>query len=111
MSASNFVAALFALSLLLVMVPVAASERTEVDFFKACTASSNLSPAVCECSARKAKGELTAEEFTLLVATLAGNDKLVAQLRSKLPAEQVMKSGTFMLRGPSQCAKESAATA
>jgi len=90
-------------------LPVAAAERTEADFVKACSASSNLSPAVCECSAKKAKGELTADGFALLVASLEGNDAVAAQLRSKLPIDQTMKAGTFMLRGPSQCAKETAA--
>ena len=90
-------------------LPAASAERTEADFVKACTASSNLSPAVCECSAKKAKGELTADGFALLVASLEGNDAVAAQLRSKLPIDQTMKAGTFMLRGPSQCAKETAA--
>jgi hypothetical protein len=91
--------------------PAAASERTEDDFVKACTTSSNLSRPVCECSAMKAKGELTPDGFALLVATLEGNDAAAAQLRSKLPIDQVMKAGTFMTRGPAQCAKESAEAA
>ena len=88
--------------------PALASERTESDFVKACTASSNLSQAVCECSAKKAKGELSADGFAFLVASLEGNDEVTAKLRGKLPIEQTMKAGTFMARGPSQCAKEAA---
>jgi hypothetical protein len=44
------------------------------------------------------------------VATLEGNDAVTAQLRSKLPIDQVMKAGTFMTRGPAQCAKVSSAS-
>lgn len=91
-------------------LPVAAAERTEADFVAACVASSNLSQAVCECSARKAKHELSPDGFALLVATLEGDDSTAAQLRGKLPVDQTMKAGTFMLRGPSQCAKEATAT-
>lgn len=92
------------------MPPADAAERTESDFVKACTATSNLPPAVCECSAGKARGELAPDGFTLLVAMLEGNDTVAAQLRSKLPIDQLMKAGTFMTRGPAQCAKASSAT-
>jgi hypothetical protein len=92
---------------LLAWIPCAgAAERTEADFVKACTASSNLSAAICACSAAKAKAELTADGFALLLATLEGDDKTAAELRSRLPLEQVMKAGTFMTRGPAQCARE-----
>lgn len=83
-----------------------AAERTEADFVKACTTSSNLSAAICACSAAKARAELTADGFALVVATLEGDDKTAAELRSRLPLEQTMKAGTFMTRGPSQCARE-----
>ncbi len=83
-----------------------AAERTEADFAKACTASSNLAAAICACSASKARVELTADGFALLVAMLEGDDKTAVELRSRLPIDQVMKAGTFMARGPSQCARE-----
>jgi hypothetical protein len=110
MSTLKFVATLFTLNLATLAVPADASDRSEADFVKACTTSSNLSAAVCECSAKKAKGELTPDGFSLLVASLEGNDAAAAQLRSKLPIDQVMKAGTFMTRGPAQCAKASSAT-
>ncbi len=109
MTGSIPAAALFATTLAGFCMPAAASERTEEDFVKACTTSSNLALPVCECSARKARGELTPDGFALLVASLEGDDAAAAQLRGKLPVDQVMKAGTFMARGPSQCAKESAA--
>jgi len=111
MSISDVAAVLFALNLAVFFAgPAVASERTEGDFVKACTAGSNLSPAVCECSAKKARGQLTPDGFALLVATLEGNDAAAAQLRGKLPIDQVMKAGTFMARGPAPGAEESPAT-
>ncbi len=107
MTRSIFAAALFATMLAGFCMPVAASDRTEEDFVKACITRSNLAQPVCKCSARKAKGELTPDGFALLVASLEGDDATAAQLRGKLPVDQVMKAGTFMARGPSQCAKES----
>jgi hypothetical protein len=109
MSTLRFAGALFALNFVAFSGPAFAAERSEEDFVKACTASSNLSPAVCECSAKKAQAELTPGGYSLLVAMLEGNDAAAAQLRSTLPLEQVMKAGTFMTRGPAQCAKESPA--
>lgn len=109
MSMPSPLMSLLALALMTLALPVSAAERTEADFITACTASSNLSQAVCACSARKAKSELTADGFALLVASLEGDDNTAAQLRSKLPIDQTMKAGTFMLRGPSQCAQEAAA--
>jgi hypothetical protein len=110
MSKAKFESVLFAISVAVFACPALASDRTEGDFVKACTTSSNLSPAVCECSARKAKSELTPDGFALLVAMLEGNDAAATQLRGRLPIDQVMKAGTFMARGPAQCAKDSAAT-
>lgn len=110
MSVPATVTPMLALGLLAFALPAAAVERSDADFVKACTTSSNLSQAVCECSARKARGQLTADGFALLVAILEGNDDAAAQLRKKLPIEQTMKAGTFMVRGPSQCAQEAAAT-
>ena len=104
---ANSVVSLAVLGLLAFVPRIEASERTEADFIAACTANSNLSPAVCACSAGKARGELTPDGFSLVVATLEGNDAAAAQLRGKLPIDQLMKAGTFMTRAPAQCAKAS----
>lgn len=96
----------FALCLLMIDIPANAAERTEGDFAKACLSSSNLSKEVCECSGKKAKGELSPDGFALLVAMLENNEEVSTSLRSKLPVDQTMKVGTFMARAPAQCAKE-----
>ncbi len=106
MHGSQMIAAIATLALAVMAIPAAATERSESDFVTACTKSSNLSSAICECSAGKAKGELSPDGFALLVATLEGNDSVAAQLRGRMPLDQVMKAGTFMSRGPAQCAKE-----
>ena len=104
-NAGRFVA-LVALSVIAFSPRAIAEDRTDADFTKACTASSNLSAAICECSAAKARSELTPDGFSLLVATLEGNEPAAAKLRSKLPIDQVMKAGMFMTRGPAACAGE-----
>lgn len=86
MSTSKFAGALFALILATLASPAVAAERIESDFVEACTASNNLSPAVCECSAKKAKAELTPGGYSLLVAMLEGNDAAAAQCAKESPA-------------------------
>jgi len=102
--------ALVALSIVAFSPRAGAADRTDADFRKACEAGSNLSAAVCTCSAAKARLELTRDGFSLLVATLEGDETAAAKLRSKLPIDQVMKAGTFMTRGPAACAGDSATT-
>ena len=106
MSIKSSIAAMLVLALTALALPAVAAGRSDADFVKACTAHSNLSQAICECSARKARSDLTPDGFALLVALVEGNEPVAAQLRSTLPFEQVMKAGTFMLRGPAACAKE-----
>jgi hypothetical protein len=99
---------LVALSVVAFSPRAIAVDRTDADFTKACAASSNLSTAVCGCSATKARAELTPDGFSFLVATLEGNETAAAKLRSRMPIDQVMKAGTFMTRGPAACASEAA---
>lgn len=99
----------FALVLLASLVSAAgALARSEDDFVKACLGSSNLSPEICRCSAKRAQAELSPDGFAFLVATLEKNDAATAALRTKLPLDQTMKTATFMTRGPAACAKEQA---
>ena len=44
-------------------LPVQAAHRSQADFVNACRANSNLSEAVCTCSAQKATRELSAATF------------------------------------------------
>lgn len=93
---------------LAVGLPAQAAQRSQADFVNACLSSSNLSEAVCTCSAQKSTRELSPDGFDLLVAILENDEAASASLRSKLPLAQTMKAATFMARGPAQCARESA---
>jgi len=82
--------------------------RSEADFVKVCQTSSNLSKDICDCSAKKAKADLSPGGFAHLVATVEGNPEKAEATRAGLPLDQIMKSSTFMVRGPAACAKEAA---
>ena len=75
-------------------------------FIKACLASSNLPRAICECTAKKAKDELSANGFAFLTASLGNEEAKAAELRGKLGLQEAMTAGTFMTRGPAACARE-----
>jgi hypothetical protein len=96
-----------ALCLWVVALP-AGAERSNADFVAACTSSSNLPQANCECAAGKAQAKMSADGFAFLVATLEGDQAASDALRAKLPLDQMMKAATFMTRGPAQCAREAA---
>ncbi len=75
-------------------------------FVQACLASSNLPRPVCECTAKKAKDELSANGFAFLTASLGKEEAKAAELRGKLNVQEAMAAGTFMTRGPAACARE-----
>lgn len=104
MSKKGITFALAALQACAVIQGAAASDRNDTDFIGACVASSNLPEAVCACSAAKARSELSPDGFSLLVATLEGDEAAAAKLRSNLPMDQIVKASTFMVRGPAACA-------
>jgi len=75
-------------------------------FTLACMAHSNLSRSLCECSGRKAEDQLSDDGFALLIAILERDEPRAADLRGKLGVSEVMAAGTFMTRGPAECAAE-----
>ncbi len=75
-------------------------------FVQACLASSNLPQPICECTAKKAKDQLSPNGFAFLTASLAKEDAKVDELRGKLSVQEAMAAGTFMARGPVDCARE-----
>lgn len=79
-------------------------------FVTVCLSSSNLSRPICECTARKAKDQLSANGFAFLTASLGKEEAKAAELRRKLSVKEAMAAGTFMTRGPADCAKELAGT-
>jgi hypothetical protein len=73
-------------------------------FSKACVSSTNLSQAVCDCTAKKAQKELSPNGFDFVVASMGEDKDLTAELRGKLKMQEAMTAGTYMTRGPAACA-------
>ncbi len=88
----------------------ASTDGDVADFVAACTASSNLPGPTCECAGRKAKAQLSAKGYEFLVASLRNDAERTTQLRGELTVEEAMTAGTFMVRGPAECARERAGT-
>ena len=68
-----------------------------------CGTTTNMSASVCRCIGEKAKTELQGETHDLLVAILEKQDERAAELRVKLPVQEVMKAGMFMVNTPKTC--------
>lgn len=85
-----------------------ASETAAVDvsaFTEACMASSNLERAICECAGGLAASEMSQNAFAFLVASLNQDEARTEALRAELSIQEAMSAGTFMARGPAQCAR------
>ncbi len=76
-------------------------------FVEACLSSSNIDRPICECTAQKAKRELSPKGFDFVVATLRQDDRRTATLRTEMTIQEMTQAGTFMTRGPAQCTKGS----
>lgn len=94
-----FIAVIFALPLL--MNQAVADDKEA--FIEACLSSSNIERAICECTAQKAKQELSPQGFAFVIATLRQEDQVAAKLRAEMTIQEMTQAGTFMTRGPVQC--------
>ncbi len=92
----------------LLTVPSVAGAATVADFVTGCTTTTNLGAALCECSAKKAQGEMSPKAFEFLVAIVAKDKAAQAALAPQLSVEEMMKAGTFMTRGPAACGRQQA---
>ena len=84
--------------------PVLADEAA---FVEACLSSTNIERSTCECTAQKAKQELSPKGFEFVVATLRRDDPVTAKLRAEMTVQELTQAGTFMAHGPKQCTQES----
>ena len=75
-------------------------------FVEACMSSSNLDQPMCECLAKKAEAELTADGFTYLVAALNQDQATLTALQGKLGVEETTKVAMFMVNKSPECAME-----
>ncbi len=71
------------------------------DVAAACKASTNMGAAVCDCLARKAKAELSADEQAFVVAALKEDDEAATRLCGELTLQSAMKAGLFMTKAGS----------
>jgi hypothetical protein len=74
-------------------------------FVEACLSSTNLERSTCECTAHQAKQTLSPQEFDFVVAMLRQEDSVTATLRTEMTVQEMTNAGTFMTRGPKQCAQ------
>ncbi len=90
------------------LVGIAASGCSqEGRFAKACEASTNLSPEVCECAARRAKETLSADAMSFVIATLEKDGDRARSLGENLTLGEAAKAGTFMVTTPARCMLDS----
>lgn len=75
-------------------------------FVEACMSSSNLERPMCECLAKKAEAELTANGFTYIVAALNQDEATITTLQSGLGLEETAKIAMFMVNKSPECAME-----
>jgi hypothetical protein len=67
---------------------------------------SNLERPIGECAGKKAKERLSPKAFEFLVASLEGDEKKTAKLRTELSVTEAMAADIFMVSGSAQCAQE-----
>ena len=78
----------------------------EQEFTDACTSSSNLGEAVCECLANQAQEDLSDKGIEFLIAGMSGDMDRTEELRGELDVDEAMAAGMFMVHAPASCAEE-----
>lgn len=73
-------------------------------FAAGCDASTNLGKAFCECAAKNARDELSAEGFAFLAASFDGDEEELAKLREKLGPAEAIGASMFMVNAYKKCA-------
>jgi hypothetical protein len=68
-----------------------------------CSGTTNLTAELCRCIGEKAQSDLSPQAGDLLIAILDKQEQRAAELRGKLPVDEVMKAGMFMVNAPAAC--------
>lgn len=68
-----------------------------------CSSTTNLTAELCRCIGEKAESDLSPQAGDLLIAILDKQEQRAAELRGKLPVDEVMKAGMFMVNAPAAC--------
>lgn len=82
----------------------AAAVADDSAFVTACMETSNLGEAICACTARKAREDLSETGYAFLLATLQQDEERAEELRGELRIQEAMQAGMFMVNAPKECA-------
>ena len=69
-----------------------------------CHAQLNMPAGACACLGRTAGEELNDDEMALVVAMVTKDEPAAAELRGRMPIDQLTKAGMFMTTAPARCA-------
>ncbi|TFH25363.1 MAG: hypothetical protein E4H03_01010 [Myxococcales bacterium] len=76
------------------------------EFVEACLSVGNLEREICECTAEKAKDELTPNARAFVIASLTNDREEIQRLRDELDMQDALTAGKFMAKAPGDCAEE-----
>jgi hypothetical protein len=93
----------FAAILLITTTTAATAQDTTADVTAACTAGSNMPPAICDCIGESSE-EMMPDQRAFYVATLTGNDAETDRLRGAMEFAQLSEVIAFMRDAPANCA-------
>lgn len=94
-----------AIPVLLLVTACAGAGGFQAEFVDACTSSTNMDEAVCECMAEKAETDLSEDEREFVLAALKEDEARTTELRAELGVDGAMRAGMFMTNVAS-CAVE-----
>lgn len=94
-----------AIPVLLLATACAGAGGFQAEFVDACTSSTNMDEAVCECMAEKAETDLSEDEREFVLAALDEDEERTEELRTELGVDDAMRAGMFMTNVAS-CAVE-----
>jgi hypothetical protein len=73
-----------------------------------CQSTTNMTAPTCDCVAKKAAEDLSADARAFLVASMEKNDRRAAELRGKLSLEEMTRAGMLFATAPAACARAAA---
>lgn len=92
------------LSALLVFFASTAYAGTADTLRQECMTQLNMPPDACACIGMMAEAELNEDEQAMVVAMVQKDEAASAELRARMPLDQLTKSAMFMTSAPSRCA-------
>ena len=81
-----------------------AAAASDTAFIKACVETSNMGEALCTCTARKAREDLSETGYAFLLATLQEDEEQTEKLRQEMAIQEAVQAGMFLVNAPRVCA-------